>query len=71
MTVDEAAKFLLGEDAVYDVALPQSWFQEFLDYFGWNPCGSFVWHYPKGSIFGQPEPLTVEARDALYRTNRV
>jgi hypothetical protein len=51
----------------YDTALPQPWVNKITDT-GFDPRGTVVWGYPKGSIFGLPIPLTpISAHKLLSR----
>jgi len=62
-----AAEQLAGE--TFDCALPQSWVDNLQAELGLpnevNIAGQFVWHYPKGNIFGKPHPLTAMAASWL------
>jgi hypothetical protein len=40
-----------------DSALPEAWVDHCTDW-GFNPRPHVVWAYPKGSIFGEPRPVT-------------
>ena len=64
----ELAK-LVYPDTTYDTALPQDWVNAVTKQ-GFDPRPVVVWGYPKGSIFGMPLPLTVEAEAELERVGR-
>ena len=57
---------LVYPDTTYDTALPQDWVNAKVRQ-GFDPRPVVVWGYPKGSIFGLPLPLTVEAEAELKR----
>lgn len=48
----------------FDSSLPQDFVDKALRE-GYNVLPHFVWIYPKGSVFGEPGPLTNEAIDML------
>lgn len=59
----------------FDTALPQPWVNAIMaedaywvgcDHGKFDPRGQIVWGYPKGSLFGLPLPLTIEAMCFLY-----
>ena len=47
-----------GIGATWDYALPQSWFDDFMDRTGINPASYFVWLYREGSAIGEPFPIS-------------
>lgn len=53
----------------YDTALPQEWVDNFYRVTGIYPVGMFVWSYKNASIFGEPYPLTDEAKNLLESYN--
>lgn len=67
MTKDELAKVLYPEHTC-DMALPQPWADRIRAEFRYNPVPWYVWGYEKGhGVFGEPLPLTQEAKKALHR----
>jgi hypothetical protein len=52
--------------SVADTALPQAWADKVFAETGEYPFG-FVWGYTKESIFGNPIPLTDDARSLFDR----
>lgn len=55
-----------GELGTFDTALPIAWCDDVRAKTGESPFG-FVWSYPPDSMWGQPFPLTVEAKALLDR----
>lgn len=50
-----------GEDASYDYALPQSWFNDVSDVTKQNPSGHIVWLYDDlAPSFGRPFAVTLK-----------
>ena len=49
-----------------DSALPQDWVNMCTDA-GFDPRPHVVWAYPKGSIFGEPRPVTLAGVLGLAR----
>jgi hypothetical protein len=64
-TVGEVASTVYPE-MTYDTALPQEWVDA-VTRRGFDPRGHVVWGYPKGSLGGQPYPITVTGLEGLCR----
>ena len=48
-----------GVEGSWDYALPQGWFDDFMERTGVNPLPFFVWMYRDGSaFFGEPFPIS-------------
>ncbi len=58
MTKQEAAKERYSGQT-FDYALPREWVV-FMEQKGYSVVPNFVWLYPKGSIWGEPGPITEE-----------
>lgn len=56
-TIGEVAEAQLGKEAVFDYAVPQSWFDDCLER-GLNPHGHIVWVYAEFAPYGVPWPIT-------------
>ena len=56
----------LYPDITVDSALPQDWVNSCTDA-GFDPRPHVVWAYPKGSIFGEPRPVTLTGVLGLAR----
>lgn len=63
-----AAAIARGELGTFDYALPHQWCMAVMEATGIWPMG-FVWSYPPRSIFGEPFPLTDEAKALLAQYN--
>lgn len=61
---EDALESQAGLSKTFDYAIPVGWMDEVRKAIGEWPTG-FVWHYPEGSIFGAPFPLTSTARRQL------
>jgi len=63
-------KHALGEDLVFDYALPQSWVDDVYRATGEpHVANFFVWNYPKGSFGGEPLALCTYGQELLNKYN--
>lgn len=64
-------KYDLGKqlypDLTFDTALPQPWVDMMVTGYYFDPRLCVVWGYPPGNAFGNPYPLTQEAKAHLSR----
>ena len=52
-------------DIQFDIALPQPWLNQFVDEDYRTVLFGCVWLYPKGTVFGMPGALTLEASELI------
>lgn len=59
-SVGDLAEEIYGSKGItFDYALPQKWV-DLAERNGFDVRSNFVWIYPKGSLFGQPGPITAK-----------